>query len=408
MSILIPVKKGLEEPIQAVGHKGLLFSHLEESMKLPFSLIISGKVFEEFLAENGLTTKFREREHNIKLKEEMISLFKDATHEIMSGQFPTHTIEDLRECFELASLDTYNPNQKKLEILAIRRSTDYVDEDDHIPSAKYTKNEFDEFLRAIKTCFASLYSPSSVSQRLKQNIDSFSCAIIVSRIPNMETCFESDFSYHQNTIRVNSYVGFLDPTKTVPRDSFILSSEFLKVVHSTILRQDIVSVFDVLTNSIKQQKFVFHGSSQSATEQLVLEIGRLTKKISSQMSVGASLKSEFLLDKNNQIIFLDALFKQATGEEKPNPIVSQPKIQKEEFFDAKPETTLDISIKDNFSNDETITFVDSLKSFLKANKHKSKFGPSIDIVLRALENEVNKDTLLQAVVVAREIIDCWD
>lgn len=408
MSILIPVKKGLEEPVQIVGHKGLLFSHVEEGMRLPFSLIISSKVFEEFLADNGLTTRLREREQNIKLNEEMVSLFKEATHEIMSGQFSSKTMEDLRECFELSSLDTSNPNEKKLEILAVRRSTDYADEEDHIPTVKYTKNEFDEFLRAIKTCFISLYSPSSIAQRKKQHINNFNCAIIVSRIPSMQTCFESEFSYHQNTIRVNSYMGFLDPAKKVPRDSFILSSDFLKVVHSTIIRQDTVSVFDVLTNSIKQQKFIFNGSSQSATEQTILEVGRLTKKISNQMSVGASLKAEFLLNKNNEIIFLDTIFKHSSNEENYQKIVKPKEEHKEEFFDLKNPTSLDINIKDNFSSEETISFVSELKTFLKANKHKSKFGPSIDIVLRALENEVNKDTLLQAIVVARELVDSWD
>lgn len=412
MSILIPVKKGLEEPIELVGHKGLLFSHLEESMKLPFSLIISSKVFTEFLSKNGLLNHFSDIEKNIHLNEEMVSLFQEATHRIMNGSFPSTIIDELREGFELASLDTNNPTVKKLEILSLRRSTSYVDEDDHIHLAKYTKNEFDDFLRAIKTCFASLYSPSSISQRLKQGISSFNCAIIVSRIPHMETCFESELNYHTNTIKVNSYTGFLDQSKIVPKDSFILSSDFLKVVHTSILRQDIVSIFDVTTNSIRQQKFNVQGSSQSATEQTILEIGRLTKKIGSQSSIGASIKAEFILDKKGNVICIDAMFKQTESKMhesiKPSFSNNISNNNEDKISDINAKTSLDISIKDNITNQETINLIEQLKSFLKENKHKSRFGPSIDIVLRALENETSKDTLLQAINLSKEIVLNWD
>jgi len=409
MSLLIPVKKGLEEPVEIVGHKGLLLSHLEDSMKLSFNIIISSKLFKDFLLINNLT-HLLEEEKKINSKEGILSLFQKATKAILEGSFPQSSIEDLKECFELVSLDTSNPNAKQIEILALRRSTDYVDEDNSIPPAKYTVNKFEEFLNAIKTCFLSIYTPTSIAQRLRQQIYSFNCAIVISRIPQMETCFESELSYHSNTIKINSYVGFFDPFNVIPKDSFVLSSEFLKILDRSIQRQNVVSVFDITTNSIKQQKFVAQGSSQSATDQLILEIGRLTKKISRQSSVGASLKTEFILNKQNQLVCLDVRFKQVNPNEHTS-IKQTPKNIVENNpsnINIKQENSLDVSIKDNITESETKALIETIKTFLKANKNKSKFGPSIDIILRSLENETSKQSLIQAVSIVKEVINEWD
>lgn len=413
MSILIPVKKSLDNPPSLVGHKGLLFSHLEESVNIPFSIIISSEVFDSFIRENDLERLIK-REKDLQLDEEISALFQEASYCIMNGSFPPNMVEDLRECFELVSLDPSNPDTKDVSILALRRSTNYIDEDDIIPAAKFTKNNFNYFLKSLKTCFASLFTPSSIALRKNKNISSLKCAIIVSRLPNVQNCFESEFLYHTNTIKINSYVGFIDPANLVPRDSFVLSSDFLKIVDSNIVRQDVVSIFDIATNSVSQQKFSSQGSSQSVTDQVILEVGRLTKKIASQSSVGANVKAEFLIDKNSSISCINVMFKQNSKNKSRFDISKSPEESADkldlnnENQNEEKSANLGISIGDLTKEDSTTIFVNDLKKFLKANKHKSKFGPSIDIVIRALNNEINKDTILQAIVVVREIIDNWE
>ncbi len=398
--MFLPLEKALEQDDFIVGSKAKVLAHLEKQFSLPFSLVITSSVFQLFLDTNHLRERIDELLGQADSPEKLINSFSTIAQQFEQTSFPPEIVAKLRECFELITLDTSSlgssPNEKNSDgILMLHRSTSYNDTDVTCPGTVYCKESFADFLRAVKSCMLSTYTPSSIIARRVNDVSSFSVAVIVAKMPPLQICLHSTLSFHKNNIVVQSYIGFPDRSGVVPKDTFTLSVDFLRIIDAKIVEQTVVAVFDKIANQVQHRKYVPGGSSQTVPDQTILEIARLTKKISA-MNNHKGLTAEFIVSAQGKITFFDVILAPPLREE----ISEKQKNTKEQ--NEIPLTEKLPLLTENISGEQELA--SALISFLA--KHKfSKFGPAIDVVIRGLKNEVNNATLKQAVMMIKEILE---
>ncbi|MCF7799224.1 PEP/pyruvate-binding domain-containing protein [Candidatus Woesearchaeota archaeon] len=398
--MFLPIKKALEEDASRVGLKAKLFAKLEEQLTLPFSLVLSSEVFDEFLKHNNLQEQITKLDKFADTPEKLVSGFTELATLFKQSSFPPKIITELKECFELAVLDTTDlqptdKNEQQSAILILRRSTNYADTDITCPGTIFTKESFTDFLDAVKSCILSAFTPSSVVARRAEKISSFSVAVIVSRMPNLQTCFESSLSYHKNNIIVKSYLGFPDKSNIVPKDSFTLSVDFLRIVDAKVIEQNIVAVFDKVSNQILHRKYASAGSAQTVPDQTILEIGRLTKKINA-ITDEQGLTAEFIAGETGTITCLDVVSAVNRVEDKNKQLQQQESNEEQVVSEELP------LLVEQESGEEELAR--AIITFLKKNRF-SQFGPTIDIVVRSLENETTTETIKQGITTIKEVLD---
>lgn len=437
MKSYIPLKTALQEDDFIVGYKATLLSHLEKEITIPFSLVITSEVFFEFISFNALGEFIRELIEQPLPPKKQVEAFANLAKRFESATFTPSVLKQLRECFELVSLDTNNldelsKNNDTNQILSLRRSTNYEDHDLICPGTVFTKNTFEEFLKAIKSVYLSAFSPSSIKHRRKENIKEFSLAIVVSRIPAINVCLESKYDVEKESIQVESYLGFFDTSKTVTRDQFEVGVDFLKIKNSTIQKQTVVSVYDMEANRPSTKKYMTMGSAQSASEPVVLEVARISKKIFAISSI-EEFTVEFVADKHNNLFCVDVGLpakkeetqktldvkedhnkrinneKEITSNATTNPTTTNDaeyEQEKETAYQENKETRDEEYDKEIFF-DTTKEFANSVIVFLKRNK-KHPFKEDIDAILKSLEENNSKIILGQALVLCRKIVDSWE
>ncbi|MCA9477578.1 MAG: hypothetical protein KC535_00340 [Nanoarchaeota archaeon] len=383
MGAFVPLKNVGEHDANLVGQKAILLG--QKSVSVPFSLVITSNVFVEFIKHNNLMEEINALFSNEEgSTENLVRGFNELAPKILESKFPSSISQGLRECFELACLDTKSLDVlqgKKTQhsLLSLRRSVTYNDQDIVSKGVTYTKDTFDGFLHALKTVYLSAFAPSSVVLRQQMEVTDFSIAVVVSRLPNIKTCFESSYLVDQKKLFVSSYIGFIDKSKTVQRDTFEVAVDFLKVTNQKINRQTAVSLFDLQLNKPAIKTFDA-GTSQSATEQNILEIARLTKKIAGEFHV-KSLLGDFVMDSDKKMYCLDVWTSQI--------VEARPHEQEEPL---------------ELSQEPTNNLHKAIISFLKEHRDSS-YGDAINIILRSLETDSSSQTIVQGILMCKEILE---
>lgn len=393
MGVYVPLKKVVESEPRSVGLYAKQFAKLDGVVNIPFSLVITSRVFDTFVEYNSLQDLISRKPLT---NGQRVSFFSEVSKAFSSARFPQRIVDELKECFELVTLDTSNLSSltelaSKSSILSIKRSTSYLDGDTVCPGIIYSKDDFIIFLELIKSCFASLFTPSSVAFRQENNISSFSTAILLSRLPDIHHCFESH--YTSSSMQIKSYVGFLDISNVVEKDVFDVAVDFLKITNSNIVRQERVSVFNVEINRPQIKQYVSGSSaSQSVPDTIILELGRLSKRIASLIDMTEfSLRAVSAKSSQPTIISLSL-----------SPSTFAPVKKIEPVDDSKVVEGFDFAVTDDLSSDSSKEFVSHIKSFLGVHR-KGPLSSTIDISLRALDNEVNKESVLAALKTCQEI-----
>ena len=390
MSVFIPLKKVAGLEAKDVGLYAKEFAKLDSVVNIPFTLVISSSVFDNFIIHNNLQELISKEPKSVS---DQISFFSEVSNAFFKAKFPQNIVNELKECFELVTLDTSNLSSltdlaKKHSIISIHRSTDYLDGDKICSGTIYSKDDFILFLELLKSSYVSLFSPSSIKFRQERKIYSFKTSIVISRLPDTQNCFHS--TYTPNKMQIQSYVGFLDYSNQVTKDVFEVGVDFLKIEASNINRQDTVSVFNLETNMPQVKNYVSGSSaSQSAPDGAILEIGRLTKRVASVTGLNEfSLKAVSAKTSQPTIIELEL---SASHFEPVKNIEEENTIEGFEF-----------EVSDDLTSQSTIDFVNGLKDFLNVHS-KGRFSANVNLALRSLDNEISKESLDSALQTCQEI-----
>lgn len=395
MGVFVPLKKVVELDQRDVGLYAKQFSKLDGVVNIPFTLVISSVVFDTFIEYNNLYDLISKQPTT---PQERVSFFSQVSEAFSKARFPQNLVNELKECFELVTLDTSDLSSlseiaKKHSIISIKRSTSYLDGDNICSGTIYSKDDFIVFMDLLKSCYVSLFAPSSINYRMERHISDFSTAVVISRLPDTQTCFESQFTHDKMMIK--SYVGFLDFSKSVAKDEFEVSVDFLKIEKSNIVRQETVCVFNLETNTPQLKQYVSGSSvSQSSPDTVILEIGRLTKRVASVTELSEfSLKAVTARTSQPTIVSLDL----APSSFEPIKAVEQTTDDLEGF---------DFEVPDDLSSDSTKNFSNNIITFLQRHQ-RGPLSSSVEIAIRSLENEVNKESLISALKVCQDIINTF-
>lgn len=462
MRTYLPLKSALQEDDFVVGVKATILSHLEKELNVPFSLVITSDVFFEFISYNALGERIRPFLEGTLRKEEQVGAFAELAEVFEHADFPQQVTHQLRECYELVCLDTNNLNdltKSEHHVLSLRRSTSYEDADGVCRGRIVTKNNFESFLKRLKSVYLSAFCPSSIDYRQKKEIKEFSMAVVLTRLPLITTCLESEFDEEANNITVKTYTGFLDYTNTVERDVFTSSIDFLKINSRSVVKQKKVFVFDMDANMPTTKHYMTMSSAQSASDPLILEVARLTKKVSHFLDK-ESFHMDFVADKHNNLYCLDVL-ESPFVQEQQTTLDDMPLTQKtpqedvgdvkdgfedvelthlekqqpstnhmpqeafsendfDEFMNSSTQQTVGVqedslaydelgqSLQTGFGAQETTTLIQGVINFLVQHKTDTSFGDECQTIIRSLEFNPTSSTLARALLLAKHIIQSWE
>jgi hypothetical protein len=290
--MFVPLKDCLNEDLARIGTRAQTMGQAAVQVPMPFSLVITSELFFGFLDKNGLR-RYIDQAKQATTTDMQISLFAQLQEDFLQARFPAELQAQLKECFELVTLDTSNlGKQTKHCILSVQRSVDYEDRDITTPYLGFSSNEFDKFQDIVKKVFIGCFTPSSIADRLSQSVTDFSCALIIHRLPHFETILET--VKNEKEFSVQSYVGFIDPGKGVYRDQFTINPEFLRIASNQVVDQRVVCIFDLERNSVTYKEYP-NATGQTASNHVVLEAGRLTKR-ATELTNTVSVKGLFLHD----------------------------------------------------------------------------------------------------------------
>ncbi|MGE0793127.1 MAG: PEP/pyruvate-binding domain-containing protein [Candidatus Woesearchaeota archaeon] len=414
MAYCIPLKKTLEFDKSIVGQRAIDFSLIEGEVKIPFSMVITTDVFDEFVKHNQLKPEldcFR----NAETINERIHSFERLIISFKNAQFPEHVLDSIRECFELVSLDTNNLNNLSMSyesknLMTLIRSCNFDDETNILNPIFNTKETFKQFIEAIKKVYMSSFNPSSILSNEPK------IAIIVSRMPELIATIETEYFVSDENIFNQVYLGFPDTYNNVEKDVFVVGSSFLKVNKKSIEKQNRAIVFDSQANTYSIKEFSESKTSQTTPDGIVLETSRLAKKIS-RLTNSSYVKAIFL-NKKDEIYCINITTKKEPINNMNNTLINetifetdeQDKENKEHFDEKtdiilKPEEKkfklIDLKKQYEFSN-----FLNSAKAFMLKYQNK-QMDAVVPIMFRSLE-EPTKDSLKQTLEICKDIISDFE
>ncbi len=401
MSFSIPLKRALEVDKSIVGQKAINFAVVENYVNIPFSMIITTNVFDEFVIHNQLSPELDWFKNATNLEDKIASFERLVTH-FKNSQFPQHVVDALQDCYELVSLDTNNLHNLSIKnqsqgLLMMTRSLNHNENEACAPKTFFTKETFKQFIETIKKAYISSFTPDMIL-----NEDS-KVAIIVSRVPPLKTTIETEYDLNKSKIYVRTYYGFPDFSEVVEKDEFILNGEFLKIEKSGIQSQKRAVVFDSTKNNLTIGEFKQENSSQNVADSVILEAARLTKTMSKQ--IGANfVRARFFAGENIECVDLNCVYGDIDVKEK---IIEAEQLDdsaidleslgiKLDSFERKEK------IHENINEFEFKNFLEALKMFME--KYKSKeLASSIPILVRSLD-QPNKNSIHQSLEICKEII----
>ena len=284
----------------------------QKGFDIPLSFVLLNNSFEDFVIGNKFQFKISKiLNSNKSLKEKY-----DAVREvILKGKFPENMIKEFDEAFESLVVkkdsnvhDLLKEDEKPFVTLVL--STNYELNYDNKEGIIINVHGFEDFLDAIKECWACLFTADMQAFRKKNGINdsNLNVAIIIHNMKSCEVSFESYSAMNEDNekIKVNCHLGFPDLSDSVEKDEFRLNREFLKIEYQGVAVQT-HRLARGLDDKLDRVAIGTMGEEQKLNDRFIMEIARLTKKASN--SLGSHIKlSGYVKDDSILIYLCDKLF----------------------------------------------------------------------------------------------------
>ncbi len=302
--MIIQLKKVENEDATEVGTLAKLKFKLIDMIAQPFQLILTHQTIEKLFSDADI---LQEKSQKPESEEGQVELFKQVTEKLQAVQFDPETTSQLREYFELLTLDANNlrslsqlSEQKSILVISPSLSYERSNKEQRI---FFANNNFYQFIETIKSILASIFTPQAIKERKEQNITSWNVALLAYKLPELQTCIEVTRNKEESVIK--TYVGFPDIRKEVQKDTFKVSGLIPQITHRTIVQQKEVCIFNMEQNQVISKAYYQQSSpTQNVTDQDVLEAVRLTNKIS-KLHEQEILSTLFIKSKQGSLLLLD-------------------------------------------------------------------------------------------------------
>lgn len=275
----------------------------KNNIQTPLSFVITSDNILNFLENAGVKTKidFLLSRLDYTQKAAMVNLYNTVRKLILEAEFPQDFEEELREVVDSFS-NSLNKDGEEPHLLVVL-SVNYEPDVENNEGIIQNVIGFEELLVAIKENIAMLYTPDVLYYRRRNNIPEreVRAAILVENMiyPRASAYVYSSIDGDYNSIKIYAYSGCMDLRNIIKKDSFLLSKEFISILHSKVILQDKILLLDE-DEKIREKDF-FYGEGQKINDKIIMEIARLAKK--SEKLLGVALK-QFYAVLDNEIYLL--------------------------------------------------------------------------------------------------------
>ncbi len=313
MSKIVTLANIYKTEVNAVGFKAKdIYALNTEQFAVPLSFVITAEAFDEFCENNNL---FLQIEKIIsESKTEDTGCYEIIYQKIKSlfdkADFSDEFKDLLMESYDTLTIDTDNLDINKLvdsieqPFLTMIRSPTYISSTEDNNGIAMSIKGREKLLKAIKSCWLSLFSPESFSYRMKNKLGhNVSTAIIVQR---QEPVDVSVISYseqsHSNpeTILVSTFLGQQDYDNKINKDQYFISKNNLSIKSENINTQEFKLEIDTDKKTLTKIFLEKSGAQQKLNDKDVIELARLTKK--AEGIIGKPLKMYFALKKGKILL----------------------------------------------------------------------------------------------------------
>ncbi len=342
-----------ESDVSKVGYRAVYLAKIsQKSYPVPLSFVIPCEMFDAFVEQSGIKTRLKSIYRSFpsdelgyaRAHDEIKKLFKQIS-------FSSEIKEELTEAYESIAIPSEDANASDLvkgvkdPAVTLFSSPTYIESRSELDSTLVRVEGREDFFEAIKMIWSDMFNPKAVIDRKANNIEEFSLGIIVQQQLPFDVCAHG--VYHgelENQIKIRAYKGLLDTRDELPKDEFELSAEHLEVKRS-IIRQQPFRIIAGEGSTTEKEGLGNDSDEQKLSDRMVLELGRLTKRVHVVLELDVSIHLGVVGEK--AFILLATSSKEANPskdlEDKSEGIIDQPEIVVEDSdkikigLDAEPE-----------------------------------------------------------------------
>lgn len=242
-----------KDDIPTVGGKGANLGELtQKGLEVPPGFCVTAQAYRYFIEKSNLSILIKNKMENLDVENspELQKISSEIRELIVSQQVPKDLAEEIRLAY-----DEFNKNigVENGEV-AVRSSATAED----LPEASFAGQQdtylhisgYDELIKHIVKCWASLWTARAVYYREKQNFDHFEVAlsVVVQKMVNSEksgVMFTANpITNDTNQIMINASWGLGEAvvSGTVTPDEYIIDKGFKKVVEKHIAEKTVMIV----------------------------------------------------------------------------------------------------------------------------------------------------------------------
>ncbi|MFH1506703.1 MAG: PEP/pyruvate-binding domain-containing protein, partial [archaeon] len=411
MSSILSLHNVNETDYDKVGFKAVDLAKLHiKKLTIPLTFVITFKAFKAFMEENALNVKIRKIMEilDINSDRELVEAHDNIKELFNKAEIPEATKEELLEAYSTLSIDVNLDASKMVSaeekpFVTLIRSPSYViDPEDNEGIVQNVRGKH-RFFSAIKKCWASLYSPKALLYRHLNDLGhDVETAIIVQKMINANisaVTYSRDLKSESEDMKIRTFFGFMDYHTPIRGDVHEVARESLDINDIKVNFQEYKIVRDPETYELEQLYLKEAGYQQKVNDKVVIEVARLTKRISGFLSKEVkcffSIRNEKVyLTHCNKIIDLEKtkpqpqiIVEQAKAEAEPTPLEITAEIEDTpETSESEAEPSADPDQEDLGVNEPDRTLQDDLEFLDRLEEGEKELDEYAE-----LEKELDQD-----------------
>lgn len=273
---------------------------LENNFRIPLTFVISSNAYDQFLEKNGLKNKLLQIYREVSTDKELVDAYEQVKKLFLAGELPSGFEEEIFEAYHSLggsisntsadSMIRENPNPK----IMLVKSPGYILEENDLSGVFLNVQGEEKLAKAVKLCWASLFTPESAGYRISNSIKfPTNCGIIVQQF--LTKGRNAITKVNNKTINVEAYLGIMDNHNELTKDSFIVDKEYLRILESKIkFQQYRISIDEnmLIRHPMKQE-----GAEQKLNDKEIMEAARTGKRVSNYLGKNSVSHMTLLNDK---------------------------------------------------------------------------------------------------------------
>ncbi|MBU1202161.1 MAG: PEP/pyruvate-binding domain-containing protein [Nanoarchaeota archaeon] len=299
-----------------VGFKAVDLAALyNKKLNIPICFVIKSSMFDEFIESNNIKQHLENALKNIDYsnKNSLNEACAKISEIIMSCEFPQDMQNEISESYETLAIDMDHLDISKLvttiekPFLTIIGSPNYLDYSENNDCVFQNIRGKNNLLKAIKSCWVTLYTPKSLIYRKNSDIDTKEkMGVIVQRM--IDSKVSAQTYTDENEVTVKTFFGFQDYENEFGKDIVVFLKDKQAVKNSKINFQEFQLARDPLSEILIKKPLKNDGEKQKVNDKDIEEIARITKKI--ENIIEKPIKTFMTISKNKMyILFVNRIVK---------------------------------------------------------------------------------------------------